>query len=110
MSATKATGNAERSEEAMIEAILEGSPDGVGVAVIRLNCGCRKMAAVDAKGEPASKVIMYRDSAASICDQCKKDNGAYYRVREEFIHWKKPAPDETARKEITRKVLGTQAA
>ncbi|NLX18463.1 MAG: hypothetical protein GXY53_04160, partial [Desulfobulbus sp.] len=34
----------EKGEQAMIEGILEGSPDAVGVAVIRLDCGCRKMA------------------------------------------------------------------
>ena len=50
---------AQKNEEAMIAGILEGSPDGIGVAVIRLECGCRKMAAVDSKGEPASKVIIY---------------------------------------------------
>ncbi|EKD39475.1 MAG: hypothetical protein ACD_75C00394G0010, partial [uncultured bacterium] len=36
----------EKREQAMIEGILEGSPDGIGVVVIRLDCGCRKMAAV----------------------------------------------------------------
>ncbi len=101
---------AEKSEEAMIAAILEGSPDAVGVAVIRLSCGCRKMAAVDKEGEPASKVIMFRDSAASICDKCKKDNGAFARVSEEFIHWQEPTPDEEQRRRITFKVLGSHAA
>jgi len=100
---------AQKSEEAMIEGILEGSPEGIGVAVIRLNCGCRKMAAVSKDGEPASKVIMYRDSAQSICEQCKKDDGAFSRVREEFIHWVKPEPDEATKQRITSKVLGTQA-
>ena len=38
---------AEKAEEAMIEGILEGSPEGIGVAVIRLDCECRKMAAVE---------------------------------------------------------------
>jgi hypothetical protein len=64
--------NPEKGEQAMIEGILEGSPDAVGVAVIRLDCGCRKMAAVDKNGDPASEIIMYRDNAASICAQCKK--------------------------------------
>lgn len=98
---------AQKSEEAMIEGILEGSPDGVGVAVIRLDCGCRKMAAVSKDGEPASKVIMYRDSALSICDQCKKDNGAFARSVSEFIHWVKPEPEEAVKKRIMAKVLGT---
>jgi len=98
---------AQKSEEAMIEGILEGSPEGVGVAVIRLDCGCRKMAAVSKEGEPASKVIMYRDSALSVCDQCKKDDGAFSRVREEFIHWIKPEPDETIKRMIVAKVFGS---
>ncbi len=91
----------------MIEGILEGSPDAVGVAVIRLNCGCRKMAAVDLNGEPASKIIMYRDQAESICDQCKQDNGDFMRVIEQFISWKSPEPSEKNKKTITAKVLGT---
>ena len=78
---------AQKNEEAMIAGILEGSPDGIGVAVIRLECGCRKMAAVDAKGEPASKVVIYRDEAESICDACKQDNGPFSRVVTQFIHW-----------------------
>ena len=98
----------EKSEEAMIEGILEGSPDGIGVAVVRLACGCRKMAAVDKDGEPASKVIMYRDGALSICDQCKQDNGAFARVTEAFIHWSKPEPAPEAKKRIEAKVLGTR--
>ena len=97
----------QKSEEAMIEGILEGSPDGIGVVVIRLDCGCRKMAAVDKKGEPASKVIMYRDSALSICDKCQKDDGAFARVTAEFIHWLKPEPNAATQKEIETKVLGT---
>lgn len=98
-----------KSEEAMIAGIIEGSPDGIGVAVIRLDCGCRKMAAVDKEGEPASKVIIYRDSAESICDKCKKDNGAFMRVKEEFIHWVTPEPDEQTKKTIAEKVLGSRA-
>ena len=78
---------AEKRELAMIEGILEGSPEGIGVVVVRLDCGCRKMAAVDKTGEPASKIIMYRDMAESICAQCKQDNGAFMRVTESFIHW-----------------------
>lgn len=100
---------AQKNEEAMIEGILEGSPDGIGVAVVRLACGCRKMAAVDKDGEPASKVIMYRDSAESICDLCKKDNGAFERVKESFIHWQKPAPAKQIQQMIKNKVLGTTA-
>ncbi|MFZ5797978.1 MAG: hypothetical protein ACOY3O_06070 [Thermodesulfobacteriota bacterium] len=96
----------EKGEQAMIEGILEGSPDAVGVAVIRLDCGCRKMAAVDKNGEPASKIIMYRDQADAICDQCKKDNGAFTRVTEQFISWTKPEPAEEAKKQIIAKVLG----
>ena len=99
---------AQRSEEAMIAGILEGSPEGIGVAVVRLECGCRKMAAVDKEGEPASKVIIYRDSALNVCDKCKKDNGAFERVTESFIHWAKPEPEEEAKKKIIAKVLGTQ--
>ena len=100
----------QKSEEAMIAGILEGSPDGIGVAVIRLNCGCRKMAAIDKTGEPASKVIIYRDSAESICDKCKEDNGAYMRVTEEFIHWVDPELDEQTKNTIVEKVLGTRAS
>jgi len=107
MTAKKANPTPEQGEQAMIEGILEGSPDGVGVAVIRLNCGCHKMAAVDIDGEPASKIIMYRDQAESICDQCKKDDGDYMRVTEQFISWKKPEPGDAARKKIEAKVLGT---
>ncbi len=101
--------NAEVGEQAMIEAILEGSPDGIGVAVIRLDCGCRKMAAVDKDGEPASKIIMYRDQAESICPQCQKDNGDFMRVTKQFIYWAAPEPDMTTKTAIEAKVLGTQA-
>lgn len=97
---------AEKNETAMIEGILEGSPDGIGVAVIRLECGCRKMAAVDKDGEAASKIIAYRDSALSICDKCKKDHGDFSRVTESFIHWVEPKPDEETRNKIATKVLG----
>ena len=90
----------------MIEGILEGSPEGVGVAVIRLDCGCRKMAAMDIKGEPASKVIMYRDHAESICDKCKEDDGSFMRVTMQFISWKDPAPDAETMEMIQQKVLG----
>ncbi|KPJ98839.1 MAG: hypothetical protein AMJ60_06985 [Desulfobacterales bacterium SG8_35] len=96
----------EKSEEAMIQGIIEGSPDAIGVAVIRLNCGCRKMAAVDKDGEPASKVIMYRDRAEAICDRCKEDNGSYVRMTEQFIHWIPPEPEAAKKKMITEKVLG----
>ena len=98
----------EKGERAMIEGILEGSPDAIGVAVIRLDCGCRKMAAVDKNGEPASKIIMYRDMAESICEQCKKDNGDFMRVTEQFISWTDPEPDEEIKKNIIAKVLGIQ--
>ena len=104
---TKTVLRAEKYEQAMIEGILEGSPEGIGVVVVRLECGCRKMAAVAKDGEPASKVIMYRDHAASICDKCKEDNGSYMRVTEAFIHWTDPAPDEPTQEEIYRKVLGS---
>lgn len=97
----------EARERAMVEGILEGSPDGVGVVVVRLDCGCRKMAAVKIDGEPASKVIMYRDHAESICDTCKDDQGAYMRVIKQFIHWKDPAPDTKKQQEISIKVLGS---
>ena len=107
MTAKKAKHTPEQGEQATIEGILEGSPDGVGVAVIRLDCGCRKMAAVSIEGEPASKIIMYRDQAESICDQCKKDDGDYMRVTEQFISWKKPEPGDDTRKKIEAKVLGT---
>ena len=92
----------------MIQGILEGSPDAIGVAVVRLDCGCRKMAAVDKDGEPASKVIMYRDRADSICDKCRKDNGAFMRTAVQFIHWVTPEPDDAKKKMIEEKVLGTR--
>ncbi|MDR3630878.1 MAG: hypothetical protein P4L42_11120 [Desulfocapsaceae bacterium] len=98
---------AEKRELAMIEGILEGSPNGIGVVVVRLDCGCRKMAAVAADGEPASKVIMYRDLAESICAKCKEDNGDFMRVIESFIHWVEPAPPEEQKEMIAVKVLGT---
>ena len=97
----------EMRERAMVEGILEGSPDGVGVVVVRLNCGCRKMAAVTEEGEPASKVIMYRDHAESICDKCKDDQGAFIRVVTQFIHWQEPPPDKAQQEKISMKVLGT---
>ena len=96
---------AEKTDLAMIEGILEGSPDGIGVVVIRLECGCRKMAAVTKDGEPASKIIMYRDLAESICPKCKEDNGSFIRVSESFIHWSDPPPIEQ-QNEIYLKVLG----
>ncbi len=96
----------EMRERAMVEGILEGSPDGVGVVVVRLDCGCRKMAAVAASGEPASKIIMYRDGAESICDKCKDDQGSFMRVTEQFIHWKEPEPDAAEKEKITQKVFG----
>jgi hypothetical protein len=96
----------EYGEQSMIAGILEGSPEAVGVAVLRLDCGCRKMAAVSLAGEPASKIIMYRDQAQSICDQCSKDQGHALRVLEQFIHWKKPAPSLSVQKSISEKVLG----
>ena len=96
----------EKSEEAMIQGIIEGSPEAIGVAVIRLDCGCRKMAAVDKDGEPASKVIMYRDRAESICDKCKADNGSYMRIRTQFIHWIPPEPETAKKQIIVEKVLG----
>lgn len=92
----------------MVEAILEGSPEGIGVAVIRLDCGCRKMAAVSKEGEPASEILMYRDGAESICDKCKEDNGAYMRVTRQFITWQDPAPDPDTKAMIEEKVLGIQ--
>ena len=98
---------AEKNEIAMIEGILEGSPDGIGVVVLRLECGCKKMAAVAKDGEPASKLIIYRDQAESICSKCKEDNGAFMRVTEEFIHWKKPEPTESDQTMIKGKVFGT---
>ena len=101
---------AEKNEAAMIEGILEGSPDGIGVVVVRLECGCKKMAAVAIDGEPASKLIMYRDQAESICSQCKEDNGDYMRVTESFIHWVKPEPTETEKEMISTKVLGVTPA
>lgn len=98
---------AEKRELAMIEGILEGSPDGIGVVVVRLECGCRKMAAVAKDGEPASKVIIYRDQAESVCEKCKDDNGAFMRVTESFIHWVDPEPSEEQKDIIGNKVLGT---
>ncbi len=95
-----------KNEEAMIAGILEGSPDGIAVAIIRLECGCRKMAAVDKDGEPASKVIIYRDQASEICSKCKDDNGAFSRVTESFLHWVDPKPEPDKIKEIEIKALG----
>ncbi len=100
----------EKRELAMVEGILEGSPEGIGVVIVRIDCGCRKMAAVDKDGEPASKVIIYRDNAESICDKCKEDNGAYFRVTETFIHWDEPQPAEDLKEKIEAKVIGTPAA
>lgn len=100
----------EKREQAMIEGILEGSPDGIGVVVIRLDCGCRKMAAVSKDGDPASKIIMYRDQAQSICARCKEDNGDFMRVRESFIHWVEPAPSEERQQQISLKVLGSRTS
>lgn len=99
--------SAEKSEEAMIGGIIEGSPDAVGVAVLRLACGCRKMAAVDQDGQPASKVIIYRDNSLNVCEQCKEDDGAYMRVQESFIHWLDPAPPRDQQQLIEGKVFGT---
>jgi hypothetical protein len=98
---------AEKKELAMIEGILEGSPDGIGVVVVRLGCGCRKMAAVAQDGEPASKLIIYRDGAESVCDKCKDDNGAFMRVTESFIHWVDPDLNEEQKQMIYTKVLGS---
>ena len=97
-----------KSEQAMIAGIMEGSPDAIGVAVIRLECGCRKMAAVDKNGDPASKVIAYRDGAESICAKCKEDNGAFHRVTESFIDWAAPELDDAKKVEIETKVLGSR--
>jgi len=104
---TKKTLQIEKRERAMIEGIIEGSPDAVGVVVVRLECGCRKMAAVAKDGEPASKIIMYRDQANSICEKCQEDNGSFMRTKESFIHWIEPAPSEEKQKEINLKVLGS---
>jgi hypothetical protein len=98
---------AEKNEEAMIGGIIEGSPDAIGVAVVRLACGCRKMAAINKEGEAASKVIMYRDSASSICELCQKDNGAFSRVTEQFIHWDGEPPSEAEQKRLEAKIFGT---
>ena len=108
MSSKAAPLSPDKGEQAMVEGIIEGSPDAVGVAVIRLDCGCRKMAAIDQSGDPASKIIMYRDNAESICDQCKDDHGDYFRVTTQFISWKSPEPDFYTKEMITAKVLGTQ--
>lgn len=107
---TKKKVMAEQRELAMIEGILEGSPEGIGVVVVRLDCGCRKMAALDKNGDPASKIIMYRDLAESICVKCKTDNGAYMRVTESFIHWVKPVPSEKDQEMISIKVLGSASS
>lgn len=97
----------EKGEQAMIEGIFEGSPDAVGVAVIRLDCGCRKMAAVNQSGDPASSIIMYRDNAESICTLCKEDHGSFQRVTRQFISWKTPEPDAYTKEMIIAKVLGS---
>ena len=95
----------EMRERSMVDGILEGSPDGVGVVVIRLDCGCRKMAAVTKDGEPASKVIMYRDHAESVCDKCKVDMVSLIRVVKQFIHFQYPATDPFQKKKISLKFL-----
>ena len=100
----------EKREQAMVEGILEGSPDGIGVVVIRLDCGCRKMAAVSKEGDPASKIIMYRDGAETICDKCKDDQGGYQRILEQFIFWKEPVPSQEDKDKISIKVMGTTQA
>jgi hypothetical protein len=100
----------EKREQAMVEGILEGSPDGIGVVVVRLDCGCRKMAAVSKEGEPASKIIMYRDNAESVCDKCKDDQGAFMRILEQFILWKEPEPAQDEKDKISVKVMGTTQA
>ncbi|MDX9834042.1 MAG: hypothetical protein RBT36_02360 [Desulfobulbus sp.] len=100
--------NPQKDEQAMIEGIIEGSPEAVGVAVIRLACGCSKMAAVDRSGDPASKVIMYRVNADAICEQCQADNGDFSRVSKQFISWKSPEPDVYTQEMIVNKVLGPQ--
>ena len=97
---------AQKNEEAMIAGILEGSPDGIGVVIVRLECGCKKMAAVKIDGEPASKLIIYRDQSESICQKCKEDNGDFMRVTEAFIHWTSPEPTDTVKETISAKVLG----
>jgi len=94
------------NEKAMIGGILEGSPDGIAVAIIRLKCGCKKMAAIDKDGEPASKVVIYRDQANEICPKCKEDNGAFTRVKESIIHWEDPMPSIEKQQAIELKVLG----
>ena len=103
----KKTSLLEQRERAMVEGILEGSPEGIGVVVIRLDCGCRKMAAVSKEGDPASKIIMYRDNAEQICDQCQDDQGAFMRILEQFISWKEPEPTQEEKDSIAVKVMGT---
>ena len=97
----------EKRERAMVEGILEGSPDGIGVVVVRLDCGCRKMAAVGRDGEPASKIIMYRDNAERVCEKCRDDQGAFMRTLEQFIFWKEPEPSQDEKDTIAVKVMGT---
>ena len=96
----------QKRELAMVEGILEGSPDGIGVVIVRIDCGCRKMAAIAKDGEPASKVIIYRDDAESICEKCKDDGGSYMRVKETFIHWVQPEPSVEDKRKIETKVMG----
>lgn len=105
----KAKWSPEKGERAMIAGIIEGSPDAIGVAVIRLDCGCRKMAAIDKNGDPASKIITYRDGAETVCDQCKADNGSFMRVTEQFISWIDPEPSDEFKEQIVAKVLGTSS-
>lgn len=98
---------ASKNENAMVGGILEGSPDAVGVVIIRLECGCRKMAAVDIKGDSASGIIAYRDNADSICDKCKEDHGDFSRVTAQFIEWDQDDLEGATKKMIYEKVLGT---
>ena len=60
-------------------------------------CNCTK-----SKNKFKTESKVYEDS-----DQCKKDNGDYMRVLEQFISWKAPEPHETMKREIVAKVLGT---
>jgi len=79
----------------MIAGIMEGSPDAIAVAVVRLECGCRKMAAIDKNGDPASKLLS-TGWADSVCVKCKEDNGSFHRVTEAFIDWATQDLDEAA--------------
>jgi len=97
----------DKAQKVKMPYIAERWPGGMLTNFITIRKAVKKMAAIAIDGEPASKLIMYRDQAESICDLCKKDNGDYMRVTEAFIHWTKPEPSAAVKDKIQAKVLGS---